>query len=97
MSITNINGVINPGIATVFCIKPDEVYQGEVLIKYAMKPVTLFKRGTYEEIRAQLKEQFPNCEVIPNGIYKCELDFIKLFGVKSSAQTWTGDEDVSMA
>ncbi len=92
MGIAMIDGVINPGIARIVCVQPGDDYQGEVLICLATKPVTIFGRGTYDEINQKIKEQFPNCKVVRNSEYLCELDHIKLFGVKSDAQCWTPRE-----
>jgi len=85
--------MINPGIARIVCVQPGDDYQGEVLIKEATKPVTIFGRGSYEHIQQQIKTQFPNCKIVSNQEYLCELDHIKLFGVKSDAQCWTPREN----
>jgi len=93
MGIAMIDGVINPGIARIVCVQPGDQYQGEVLIRLATKPVTVFGYGTYDEIKQKIKEQFPNCKIVRNQEYLCELDHIKLFGVKSDAQCWTVREN----
>ena len=93
MGIAMIDGIINPGIARIVCVQPGDLYQGEVLIKYAMKSTSIFGRGTYEEIEQKIKEQFPNCRIVRNQEYLCELDHINLFGVKSDAQDWTAREE----
>lgn len=86
------DGLINPGIARIVCVQPGDDYQGEVLIKEATKSVTVFGYGTYEQIKQKIKQQFPNCKIVRNQEYLCELDHIKLFGVKSDAQCWTSRE-----
>ncbi len=81
------------GIARIVCVQPGDLYQGEVLIKHAKKSASIFGRGTYDEIKQKIKEQFPNCDLVRNQEYLCELDHIKLFGAKSDAQCWTPREE----
>ena len=71
------------GVARIVCVQPGDLYQGEVLIEQALKSATIFGRGTYDEVEQLIKEQFPNCKVVRNSEYLCELDHINLFGVKS--------------
>ena len=76
------------GIARIVEIKTD-VYQAEILLDGNKSVIEFFGRGTQADIENRLVKMYPLVEVVPNQVFLCEMDHIKLFDERSDGQLWS--------
>lgn len=67
------------GIAGIFKVRAD-IFRAQVLLTGTLTPVDLLYEGSYDNVRNRLMEIFPNVEVVREQEFRCELDYIHLFG-----------------
>jgi len=78
----------NSGIARIVEMKKD-VFQAEILFDGQLTSTQFMCRDFHSTVAIRLKEQYPNVKQVRNQEFLCELDHIKLFGCRSTDQSWT--------